>query len=157
MSPQLTIITAAMSLGGMASVGFNHFGEVEKQVLAHQTNQEEQIKKVEVAEVGDRVESNLAEMEESLRLELKRDRSEFARLLAELNADVDSMKQKQSAQEVLLEVLEKEQSTLGFKIEVQAKSFRPLRATGSRFVPIKSASEPHPLLPPVESSWTEDY
>lgn len=157
MSPQLTIITAAMSLGGMASVGFNHFGEVERKVAEHQLEQEEEVKKVEVAEVGERVESSLAEMEERLRLESKRDREEFAQLLAELNADVDSMRQKQGAQEVLLEVLEKEQSTLGFKIEVQAKSFRPLRATDSRFMPIKSQNEAHPLLPPVESSWTKDY
>lgn len=157
MSPHLTIITAAMSLGGMASVGFNHYGEVEKQVSAHEDYQEEEVKRVEVAEVGERVENGLAAMEDSLRQELKRDREELTQRLAELDADFNSMKEKQSAQEVLLEVLEKEQSTLGFKVEVQSKSFRPLRATGSRFMSIKSESDAHPLLPPVEMSWTEDY
>ncbi len=162
MSPQLTIITAAMSLGGMASVGFNHYGHVEKQVAEQHLIVEEEKEQLEVAQVGEemnqQVKETLAELKESFQLERDKDRAGFASMLKDVAAEVEVLREQQGTHEILMNLLSQEQDSLGFKVEAFSEKFRPLRATGSRFQPVRSdASQAHPLLPPVESSWTENY
>lgn len=160
MSPQFTIITAAMSLGGMASVGFTHFGQVEKQVAEHHLKVEEVEEQVEVAEVGERVETVIAEFKESLRVEREKEREDYNAMFQGVAVEVELLKQQQEAHDVLMSSLSQQQNALDFRFESLSGQFRPLRATNSRFIKVKSGSksdEFHPLLPPVESSWTENY
>lgn len=159
MSPQLTIITTAMSLGGMASVGLNHYRDVEEQVASHRNQKVEEVQKVEIAEVGTRVETMVTEMKEEFRKEQERTQQEFASMVAEVMSDLEVIEARQSSHDILVERLSKDYTSLEFRVESQSKEFRPLRATDSRFQPVKSQSNAtaHPLLPPVESSWTEDY
>lgn len=159
MSPHITIITTAMSLGGMASVGFNHFGEVEKQVSEFHSQKEEKVKEVEISQVGERVEKAFAETVESMRNDFAKEREVYSQALKEQTLEIEMMKSRQNSYEILMEHLQQEQTSLGFIIETQSKSFVPLRSAGSRFTRVKSENENglHPLLPPVTSSWTSDY
>lgn len=158
MSPQLTIITAAMSLGGMASVGFNHYQEVEDQVTEFKAEKVEQKQEVEIAQVGERVETALSDVQVGLRSELQRDREGFAAKLAEVMTELETLKAQQSSHDVLMERLSKDYTSLEFRVEAQSEGFRPLRATEGRFQPLQGgAKEPHPLLPPVEPTWAQEY
>ncbi|GHC40656.1 hypothetical protein [Roseibacillus persicicus] len=158
MSPQLIIISSAMSLGGMASIGFNHYNEVEKQVATFHEEKEEEVQRVEVAEVGERVESAILDVKETFRTDLEKSNEGLKEIIRDMNTEIAVLKSRQNSHDLLMERLEREQTSLGFKIETQAESFRPLRATESRFVRVKSEgeAESHPLLPPVDS-WTSDY
>lgn len=159
MSPQLTIIAAAMSLGGMASVGFNHHEEVEKQVADFHENVEIETQRVEVAEIGDRVENKLESVQESFRIQLAKDREDFHQQLTGMQAQVKMLQSKQSSHDVLMDRMSEDYTSLEFKWETLSKGFRPVPSIGGRFAPVRSASEAHPLLPPVseESSWKDDY
>lgn len=160
MSPQLVIISAAMSLGGMATVGLNHYKEVEDKVTNHSAEVEEEVKKAEVAEVGARVETSIAEMSEAIRQEMAAERARDAARLNALQTEVELMKGRVSSHTVLMEHLAKEQTSLGFKVETHSKSFRPLRVLESRFTRVNSEEEGgelHPLLPPVDGSWKSEY
>lgn len=158
MSPHLTIITAAMSLGGMASVGFNHYGQVEQQVANYHSQKEEQQARAEVAEVGERVEVALSEVKDEMKTEMSKAREEYVSMLKDVVTDVELVKEQQSSHNVLMSRLAQDQDSLEFKVESFSDQFRPLRATGSRFLKVKTeSSEAHPLLPPVDSSWTDDY
>lgn len=158
MSPQLIIISSAMSLGGMASIGFNHYSEVEKQVAHFESEQVEEVQRVEVAEVGERVETAILGVKESFRTDLEKNNADLKEIIREMNTKIAVLDSRQNSTELLMERLDREQTSLGFKIETQAESFRPLRATESRFVRLKTEGEveSHPLLPPVDS-WTSDY
>ncbi|MGJ8725547.1 MAG: hypothetical protein ACSHYB_13395 [Roseibacillus sp.] len=159
MSPQLTIITAAMSLGGMASVGFNHHKEVENQVAEFQEGQQVEAQQVELADVGERMEEVLVDVEENLQIRLQENQDNFLEQLAGVQAQMQLLQSKQSSQDVLMESLAKDYTALEFRTETLADSFRPLPSIGGRFMPVKSQSEAHSLLPPLaeESSWTNDY
>ena len=126
MSPQFTIITAAMSLGGMASVGFNHYGQVEKQVVEHRLHLDEEKEQLEVAEVGERVETVVAELKEDFRIEREKDRENFAAMIRGVASDVEMTKQQLSTYNVLMESLSQQQDTLDFKMESFSEKFRPL-------------------------------
>lgn len=158
MSPQLTIITAAMSLGGMGAVGWNHYDQVEKEVTEYHSEKKEEQQQVEVSEMGTELKNALVKLEENLRLEGERERKEQANDLQNLMVEMEQLKQRQSAYSVLVSSLSQEQESLGFKVESLSGKFIPLRSTGGRFQPVKTDLEgAHPLLPPVENSWTKDY
>lgn len=158
MSPQLTIISAAMSLGGMASVGYSHYGQVEKQVAEYQLQVDEEVEQMEIAEVGEQMAAAVADLTENFQSERQKDRADFEDMLRGVAAEVEMVKQQTSAHNVLMESLSQQQDTLDFRMESLSGKFRPLRAIDSRFQPIKSESkDAHPLLPPVEQSWTDQY
>ena len=159
MSPQLTIIAAAMSLGGMASVGFNHHEEVEKQVAEFHEKQGKEAQEAEVADVGDLMVEAIVGVEENLQNQLQENQDHFLEQLAGMQAQVQYLQSKQSSQDVLIDRMAKDYTALEFRWETLSKGFRPLPSIGGRFEPIRSESQMHPLLPPVaeESSWQNDY
>ena len=161
MSPQLTIIAAAMSLGGMASVGYNHHEQVEKQVSEYHEKKETEVKNAEVADVGEQMVEAIVGVEENLNKRLQENEDNVLAQVAWMRSQVENLQSKQSSQDVLLERMAEDYTALEFRWETLSKGFRPLPSIGGRFTPVQGQSQDaaHPLLPAVsgESSWTNDY
>ena len=159
MSPQLTIIAAAMSLGGMASVGYNHHEDVEKQVANYHEKQEVELKNAEVADVGEQMVEAIVGVEENLNKRLQENQDNVLAQVAWMKSQVEDLQSKQTTQDVLLERMAEDYTSLEFRWETLSKGFRPLPSIGGRFAPVRAAGEDHGLLPPLseESSWTNDY
>ena len=148
-----------MSLGGMASVGFNHHEEVEKQIVEYHQKQEIEVQNAEVADVGDQMVEVMVGVEENLHKRLQENQEFVLNELAGMQAQYQMLQSKQSSQEVLMERMAEDYTALEFRWETLSEGFRPLPSIGGRFTPVRSETESHPLLPPVsdDSSWTNDY
>ena len=148
-----------MSLGGMASVGFSHHEEVEKQVAEFHEEQENLAQEAEVADVGEQMVEAIVGVEENLQNRLQDNQDNLLEQLAGMQAQVQFLQSKQSSQEVLIDRMAKDYSALEFRWETLSEGFRPLPSINGRFAPVRSNKEVHPLLPPVSegSSWTNDY
>lgn len=158
MSPQLTIITAAMSLGGMASVGWSHYGQVERDISNYHSNEAKEERQLEVAQVGEKVESSLAEMQKNFELERQKDREGYTAMLQNVATELELVKQQTSSHDILMKSLAYKQDNIEFSLAAMSDKFIPLRASGERFQPLKAETgQGHPLLPPVEESWTQNY
>ena len=159
MSPHLIIIASAMSLGGMASVGYSHHEEVEKEVANYHVKKETEVKNAEVAEVGDQMVEAIVGVEENLNKRLQENQDNVLAQVEWMKSQVEALQSKQSTQDVLLERMAEDYTSLEFRWETLSKGFRPLPSIGGRFAPVRGENESHPLLPAVseESSWTNDY
>lgn len=158
MSPQIIIISSAMSLGGMASVGFSHFQQTEEQVSQRDREQVSAEKDIEVvSQLGERVDSGLDALEKSLESKRQREMQQVNEILGSMMGEIAAVKNRQSSTEILLGALDKEQARQGFKIETHERSFRPLRSINSRFQRVEKSSDLHPLLPSLETSWEDNY
>lgn len=157
MSPHLIIITSAMSLGGMASVGFHHYGDVQEQVASYSAERTEEKEQRGLDEFGEQVSGQLAELESSLAEKLERDKAGFLHQLATVVHSMEQMESKQESLEVLMSRMAQEQMEIEFVVETLGDSFVPLRAIESRFEPVNASARAHPLLPPVEGEWKERY
>ena len=157
MSPHLIILTSAMSLGGMASVGFTHYGAVESQVKNYADEQVKKEQQTEVEALGNQISTSLAELEGSLSERIERDSAKIEEQLAIAKNQMDWMQSKTESLEILLSRQAEELMAMEFTLETHSKSFVPLRAIQSRFEPVNASERAHPLLPPVESEWTSQY
>jgi len=156
MSPHLIILTSAMSLGGMASVGFTHFGAVEAQIQNYSEEQAKIELLVEEQELGEQIAAGLAELEGSLSERIDRDSARIEEQLAVTKSQVEWMQSKAESLEILLSRQAEELMAMEFTLETHSKSFVPLRAIQSRFEPVNASERAHPLLPPVDN-WTSQY
>lgn len=157
MSPHLIIITSAMSLGGMASVGFNHYGDVQEQVATYSAEQSEEREQRGLDEFGQQVFGQLAELEASLADKLERNEAGYLGQLATVQNSMEQMESKQESFEVLMSRMAQEQMEFEFVLETLGDSFVPLRAIESRFEPVNASARAHALLPPMEGEWKEQY
>ena len=148
-----------MSLGGMASVGFNHHEEVERQVAEYHEKQEVEIQHAEVADVGDQMVEVIVGVEENLHKRLQENQDHVLAQLSGMQAQVQFLQSKQSSQDVLLERMAEDYTALEFQWETLSDGFRPLPSINGRFQPVRAENDAHPLLPAVsdDASWTKDY
>lgn len=147
-----------MSLGGMASVGFSHFQEVEGVVNHHSVTIAEKEEEGEViAQVGEKVDSSLETLEKNLDSKRSLEMRQVNDVLTEMMSQIAAVQERQNSTEVLLGVLDKEQARQGFKIETHERSFRPLRSINSRFQRVPDSEPHHPLLPSLETSWEDRF
>jgi len=157
MSPHLIILSSAMSLGGMASVGFNHYTNVASQIENYEERKDELAQKAEVEELGNQITASLAELEGSLSERIASDSAKIEEQLAITKSQMEWVHSKQESLELLLSRQAEELMAMEFTLETHSKSFVPLRARQSRFEPVNASERAHPLLPPADSGWTSQY
>lgn len=147
-----------MSLGGMASVGFSHYQQVESAVAQRSAQLSENEEGVEVvAQLGEKVDDGLRSLEKSLDSKRHREMEQVNEVLVGMMEEIAAVKNRQSSTEILLGALDKEQARQSFKIETHERSFRPLRSINSRFQKVREAEDLHPLLPSLDTSWEDEY
>jgi predicted transcriptional regulator len=163
MSPYFIILSSALSLGGMASVGISHFQDTRERVAEVKTAAAKQTgDAVLVAELSQKVDQGLSRLEENLSGKQKGEMEAMAELVAKVKRQLATVESRQSSHEVMLSKLDREYASLEFKVETHDESFRPLRAMDSRLERVEDVrsqnEDVHPLLPALgESSWREDY
>lgn len=157
MSPHLIIIASAMSLGGMASVGFNHYGEVQEQIASYAAGQAEQEHERGLAEFGDQMSERLAALEGTLEERLEQNKQGLNSEVAILVNHIEEMQSKQNSLEVVVGQVAQDQMEIEFVVETLGDSFVPLRSIESRFQPVNASERAHSLLPPLEGTWKEQF
>lgn len=145
---QWTILTASLSLGGMVSMGLNHYLSVEEQLT--QTQPEAEIRKMDEGEL----QRLLAVQKENLRQEFLQEKQGLEMNLQQLRTHLHDLESRSESHETMLGKVVKEQAHIEFKLETHDKSFRPLRTGSERLRRMEEVPGSHPLLPPVEESWS---
>lgn len=157
MSPHLIIIASAMSLGGMASVGFNHYGEIQEQVASYSAEQDENDRQRGLDKFGEQMSERLAALEGALEEKLEQNNKGLNSEVAILVDHIEEMQSKQNSLEVVLGQVAQDQMEIEFVVETLGDSFVPLRSIESRFQPVSASQPAHSLLPPLEGTWKEQY
>ncbi len=146
------ILSSAVSLGGMASLGVMHYLSVDEQV----------VEKAALVENVDRqsitlqeqqlvLKKEAAQMEQRLREEFSKENEKLATLVEELIVHLEGVQEAQGAQSQQLKLMSRELTSMEFKMETLDRSFIPLPQSGGDPLRSLETSQLQSLLLPPKS------
>lgn len=145
------ILSAAISMGSMASFGLMHFLSVAEVKEASSRDEMEPVLKVQEQDSGvpaEQLSTELNALEERLRAELIVNQEKLSGLVEELIGHVEGLEQKQSSQAQQLKLISRELTAMEFKMETLDRSFIPLpESEETRFRSMESTRASSLLLP----------
>ena len=145
------ILTAAMALGGMSMLAWDHYHDVENEVMAFHEVREEAVEQAELAQVNERLASQMTELKDTVMETISQERKAFKDDMILVKSDVIALQQNHKKQDLWLSRLGQNYQELEFSVETHSESFRPLPSTNSRFQQLQSFEESASLLPPVDT------
>jgi len=144
------ILSSAVSLGGMASLGVMHYLSTEEEVIianSAEIRSEKGDAAIKVAEID--FSKEVDELKEELKDDYVRRNEELTVLVEELLTHLEDLKENQSAQAQQLKLMSRELTTMEFKLETLDRSFVPLpEAESSPLRSIETSRLNSLLLPP---------
>lgn len=142
------ILSAAVSLGGMASLGVMHYLSVEEGAIAIPDELVSE-KEVQVQTAKQDFTKELNQLKAELRDESVRRNEELTVLVEELITHLEGLREVQDAQTQQLKLMSRELTTMEFKMETFDRSFVPLpEAESSALRSIETSRLNSLLLPP---------